>query len=201
MNIKNRKDITNLRRSQLTKAAYKIVSKKGYNNFTIKQIAREAKLSTGLVHYYFKNKQDLLLNLLKEMNKNVKKYLNEGLRNLNNPVDKLDLFISQAFELIKNEKNYFYVLFDFWAQTNRNERMRSSNIKLFQSYREECSKILQEGIYKGIFKTIDIKYTSTLIISLIQGIIIQHVIDNKAFEYDQCTKKAIDLVKELVIKK
>ncbi len=42
---------------QLTAAAYRVVSRKGYYNFTIKDIAREAGLSTGLVHYYFKDKQ------------------------------------------------------------------------------------------------------------------------------------------------
>ncbi len=61
-------DISKMRRSQLTKAAYKVVGRKGYYNFTIRDIAREAGLSAGLVHYYFKDKQDLLLNLLKEMN-------------------------------------------------------------------------------------------------------------------------------------
>ena len=64
MSERRKSDLINLRRSQLTKAAYKVVGQKGYYDFTIKDIAREAGLSTGLVHYYFKNKEDLLLTLL-----------------------------------------------------------------------------------------------------------------------------------------
>ena len=63
-----RNSIYDTRRTQLTAAAYNVVSKKGYYNFTIKDIADEAGMSAGLVHYYFKNKQDLLLNLLRQIN-------------------------------------------------------------------------------------------------------------------------------------
>ena len=53
MEEKRINDIGIMRRSQLTKATYKVVSRKGYYNFTIKDIAKEAGLSAGLVHYLF----------------------------------------------------------------------------------------------------------------------------------------------------
>ena len=200
-NLNNKSDIINLRRSQLVKAAYKVVSKKGFYNFTIRDIAREAKLSTGLVHYYFKNKQDLLVNLLKEVNDNLKRYLNSGLSGSTDPVEKLEIFIRQAFNLVNVEKDYFSIIFDFWTQINRSERMRRANIKLFQSYRDECSSILQEGIEKGVYVEMDVSYTTTIIISVIQGLIIQYVIDNNAFNYEEYTGKAIRHIKTLVLKK
>jgi len=48
MEEKRINDIGVMRRSQLTKATYKVVSRKGYYNFTIKDIAKEAGLSEGL---------------------------------------------------------------------------------------------------------------------------------------------------------
>ena len=41
-------------------AALEILSKKGYENTTINDIADSAKLSRGLLHYYFKDKEDLV---------------------------------------------------------------------------------------------------------------------------------------------
>jgi TetR/AcrR family fatty acid metabolism transcriptional regulator len=200
MGEKSNNDIINLRRSQLTKAAYNVVSKKGYYNFTIKDISKESGLSTGLVHYYFKNKQDLMLNLIREMNKNLKKYLNNGLSRSEDPVEKLRIYVTQAFGLVMNEKNYFYVFIDFLSQVNRSERMRKANIRLIESYREECSRILQEGVEKGIFKEIDITYVTTIIISLIQGMIIQYVIDNDAFDYGEYTKRVLEQIFDMVLK-
>ncbi len=189
MNERNKNDLLNLRRAQLTAAAYKVVAQKGYNDFTIKDIAEEAGLSTGLVHYYFKNKEDLLFKLLKEMNANLRDNLKKALTELTEPKDRLMAFCDEAFDLVDKEKAYFYVLIDFWAQMNHDNRIRQANVRLFQSYRDEISSIIEEGIAKGVFTAADVKFTSVIIISLIQGTIIQYIIDNGAFDYRELKEK------------
>lgn len=201
MSERNKSDIINLRRNQLIRAAYKVVGQKGYYDFTIRDIAREANLSTGLVHYYFKNKEDLLLNLLKEINRNMLLILNRSIGTAEDPREKLAIFMKQAFDLVENEKDYFYIVIDFWTQVNKNDRMKRANIKLFKSYRDEIAKILKEGIDRGVFVKMDVNYTSAVIISIIQGLIIQFVIDNNAFDYREFSKRVMKHVNDLVHKK
>lgn len=201
MSERNKSDIINLRRNQLIRAAYKVVGQKGYYDFTIRDIAREANLSTGLVHYYFKNKEDLLLNLLKEINRNMLVILNRSIGTAEDPREKLAIFMKQAFDLVENEKDYFYIVIDFWTQVNKNDRMKRANIKLFKSYRDEIAKILKEGIDRGVFVKMDVNYTSAVIISIIQGLIIQFVIDNNAFDYREFSKRVMKHVNDLVHKK
>jgi len=200
MNERNKNNLLNLRRAQLTKAAYKVVAQKGYNDFTIKDIAEEAGLSTGLVHYYFKNKEELLFKLLKEMNSNLRYNLKKALSELTEPKDKLMAFCDEAFELVDKEKAYFHVLIDFWARINHDARIRQANVKLFQSYRDEISSIIEEGIAKDVFAAMDVKFTSVIIISLIQGTIIQYVIDNGAFDYRDLKEKIKEQILSIVIK-
>lgn len=201
MNEKTKNDISNIRRAQLIRAAYKVVGQKGYYDFTIRDIALEAGLSTGLVHYYFKNKEDLLLNLLKEINKNITNVLGKNISKVEDPREKLNIFMTQAFDLMKNEKDYFYIVIDFWSQVNKNERMKRANIKLFKSYRDEVTAILKEGVEKGVFVEMDVVYTAAVIISIIQGLIIQCVIDNNAIPYEDYTKKVMNHIKALVSSK
>lgn len=200
LNEEKKNNTSQKRRSQLTKAAYKVVARKGYYNFTIKDIAKESGLSAGLVHYYFKDKEDLLLNLIREMNKNLKKYLNRALSESDSPADKLMIFCDQAFQLVETEKDYFYVLIDFWTQINHNARIKKANEKLFWSYREEIGVILREGVEKGVFIDMDIDFSATVIISLIQGTIIQYVIDKKAFDYGDYTTRIKERIAGLVSK-
>lgn len=194
-------DISEMRRAQLIRAAYKVVSKKGYYNFTIKDIAKESGLSSGLVHYYFKDKQDLLLNLLKDINSNMKSYLNKELVLTQSPQEKLLTYMDQAFSLAEKEKEYFYVLIDFWTQTKHNPRMRQANNRLMQSYRDECAAIVKEGIATGAFrKEIDVAFAATTIVSVIQGTIVQYVLDNEAFNYEQYTKTIKDYIVSILLK-
>jgi TetR/AcrR family transcriptional regulator, fatty acid metabolism regulator protein len=197
---KKNNDITHLRRTQLTRATYQVVSKKGYYNFTIRDIANEAGLSTGLVHYYFKDKDELLLTLLKEMNSNLRNFLTKELEHKDDPADKLLTFIDQAFELVEREKDYFYVIIDFWTQVNHNPRISKANARLYQSYRDECAAMLTEGVKKGIFVDMDIHYTATMIISIVQGLIIQFILDKEAFHYQAYTTKVKEQVLAMVKK-
>ena len=200
MNERNKNDLINLRRAQLTRAAYKVVGEKGYSDFTIKDIAREAGLSTGLVHYYFKNKEDLLFKLLKGMNDNLKYDLNRALTVLDDPQEKLLVFCNEAFGLVHKEKAYFSVLVDFLAQINRNKRIHQAIVKLFQSYRDEIVAILKEGVAKGVFAVVDVQLTSVIIVSLIQGNIFQHLIDPEAFDYSMYMEKTKEQIFSLVMK-
>ncbi len=199
MSEKNKSEIINIRRSQLIKAAYQVLSKKGYHDFTIRDIAKEADLSTGLVHYYFKNKQDLLVSVLKEINDNIRKFLIKSYSDIDDPAEKLKIFMTHAFELGNNE-DYFKVIFDFWTLTKTSDRMHRTNKKLLRGYRDECRNIILEGIEKGVFNDIEVEYTVSVIISVIQGMIIQYVIDRDAFDYDQYSKKVSKQIFNLLIK-
>ena len=51
-------------REKILQAAFRVLSRQGYENASIKEIAEEAGVAQGLVHYYFKSKQQLVLGVL-----------------------------------------------------------------------------------------------------------------------------------------
>ena len=51
-------------REKILQAAFTVLSRQGYENTSVKEIAEEAGVAQGLVHYYFKSKQLLVLEVL-----------------------------------------------------------------------------------------------------------------------------------------
>ncbi|HKC19400.1 MAG TPA: TetR/AcrR family transcriptional regulator [Candidatus Dormibacteraeota bacterium] len=51
-------------RERILQAAFTVLSRQGYENASIKDIAEEAEVAQGLVHYHFKSKQLLVLAVL-----------------------------------------------------------------------------------------------------------------------------------------
>ncbi len=51
-------------RERILEAAFSVLSRQGYEKTSIKEIAEEAGVAQGLVHYYFKSKQQLVLAVL-----------------------------------------------------------------------------------------------------------------------------------------
>jgi len=54
-------------RLKILQAAFTVLSRQGYANTSIKNIAEEAGVAQGLVHYYFKSKQQLVLAVAAEV--------------------------------------------------------------------------------------------------------------------------------------
>jgi TetR/AcrR family transcriptional repressor of bet genes len=58
---------TDERRLQIMGALVKVMAKRGYDGASVADIARAARLTPGLVHYHFKNKQEILLAALRDL--------------------------------------------------------------------------------------------------------------------------------------
>ena len=54
------------RRKQILDAAQQVFAQKGFDGASIKDLAKAAKISPGLLYWYFKDKTDLLVSLLTE---------------------------------------------------------------------------------------------------------------------------------------
>src|SRR5262245_38836428 len=58
---------TEERRAQITGALVKVMARRGYDGASVADIARAARLTTGLVHYHFENKREILLAALQDL--------------------------------------------------------------------------------------------------------------------------------------
>lgn len=74
-------------RAKILQAAFAVLSRQGYENSSIKEIAEEAGVAQGLVHYYFKSKQQLVLAVLAEVCRVMKLYSVQGEAGARNAYD------------------------------------------------------------------------------------------------------------------
>jgi len=196
------RQIAGVRKKQITKAAYEVIAEKGYYNFTMMDIAKRAGVSSGLIHHYFRDKENMLVTLLREMQQDVRAKLENATENLSDPRQKLDIFMNQAFGLVESDREYAYVIFDFLTQVKYNDRMKRILTKLYRGYRETCEAIVKEGIEKGVFKKgADSHFIATLVITAFLGLREQYIIDNTAFFYLEYTKKIKSSIFSMVLAK
>jgi AcrR family transcriptional regulator len=196
------KQIAAIRKKQITGAAYEVIAEKGYYNFTMMDIARRAGVSSGLIHHYFKDKENMLVTLLREMQQNIRTSLEKTIEHVPDPAKKLDIFMDQAFDLVIKEKEYVYVTYDFMTQIKFNERMQRILSKLYRGYRETLESILVEGKQKKKFKDVDEHYLATVFISILLGFEQQYILDNTSFDYREYTRRIKDyMFSQVLIKK
>jgi TetR/AcrR family fatty acid metabolism transcriptional regulator len=185
-----RVDIRKIRKDEIVLVAGKLVARKGWQNTTLADIAREAGVSLGVITYHFTNKDELI-------NTVMEKYVGENLaeqfvalEEIEDPLERLKNMIREIVHVRKRDEDIFYVLFDYWAKISWNQEIRDMNVQFFDFARNWTADCIRAGIKKGIFKKVDAKLAATLINAFLLGIHVQHVFDVKAFNFERATKMA-----------
>ena len=184
-----RSEVAIERKNQIVKATVDCISRYGYNNFSMQDVARSAGVSKGIIHYYFLNKDDLMMSVLEHVADDIGSLLCSGMSEAVDPIKKLDLFIGTCLNIVRKTKEYYQVNMDFWTQINQKEEVRQTVAKHYRNFRETCAKVLIEGIEKGVFRDVNPNEYSSLIIALVDGISMQWLFDETAFNYEEVIKQ------------
>ena len=95
--------------TKILNAAIKIFADKGYQYATIDEIAKEARISKGLIHFYFESKLDLILSVILSFLEHVNMINAKKLIDANSPVDSLKAVFETFQELLlKDEENLYW---------------------------------------------------------------------------------------------
>jgi AcrR family transcriptional regulator len=187
-------DVAAERKDQIVRATVECISKHGYHNFSMQDVARTAGVSKGIIHYYFLNKDDLMMSVLDKVAGDIERVLAEDMETLTDPIKKLEVFVGVCFNVVRSTKEYYQVNMDFWTQINQKKEVRQVISRHYAKFRESCAAVIKEGIAKGTFRNIDPLVYASYIISVIDGISLQWLFDEAVFDYNYMVKFASQMI-------
>jgi AcrR family transcriptional regulator len=146
---------TKQRRQEIMQAALACFARKGYHKTTMDDIVAESGLSKGTLYWYFKNKDDLFLSLVKSYFLNMGQDTEDVLEQHTTASHKLRAITQQTVQFFLETKEFFNVFFEFWMQSALNEELNQLFSNILIQYREALATVITEGIEAGEFKTVD----------------------------------------------
>ena len=187
-------DVAAERKDQIVRATVECISKHGYHNFSMQDVARTAGVSKGIIHYYFLNKDELMMSVLDKVAGDIERVLQADMASISDPVRKMQIFIEVCFDVVRSTREYYQVSMDFWTQINQKEDVRKVIAQHYAKFRETAAIVIRDGIEKGAFKKIDPLHYGSFVIATIDGLSLQWLFDDKVFDYDALTKSASNLI-------
>jgi TetR/AcrR family transcriptional repressor of bet genes len=110
--------IKEIRREQLIVATIDVIARKGFSELTLADVAETAKLSTGIVNFYFKSKDALLNATLAHM---VGEYRRTWRANVDaappSPAAKITAMLESDFQRLVANRKTVTVWYAFWGET------------------------------------------------------------------------------------
>ncbi|QSQ27265.1 TetR/AcrR family transcriptional regulator [Pyxidicoccus parkwayensis] len=125
-------------RERLIAAGYRVLSERGYDATTVKEVAKEAGVNQGLVHYYFGSKDALLLAVAKAARQ---KYMDE-LKRLREETPHEQLAAASfawGEKLLKETPEQFRVRYELFAMGLHNKELKPAVAEMLQCVGEEVA--------------------------------------------------------------
>jgi len=189
-------DVAAERKEQIVRATVDCISKFGYHNFSMQDVARTAGVSKGIIHYYFLNKDELMMSVLDKVAGDIERVLQSDMANIEDPFQKMEIFVNVCFDVVRSTREYYQVNMDFWTQINQKDEVRAVIARHYAKFRETAAKVVRQGLEAGKFRKVDPAQYGSYVIAVIDGLSLQWLFDDKVFDYDGMVKVASRLIIE-----
>jgi TetR/AcrR family fatty acid metabolism transcriptional regulator len=135
---------------RILQAAVKIFAEKGFYKAKISEIAREAEVADGTVYLYFKNKDDILIQLFEEEMDRMIESMRGELSRFEEPLEKLKAFVRRHLGVVEENPRLAEVIQVELRQSNK--FVKNYTNRKFQEYLNLVEEIIRQGQQRGVVR-------------------------------------------------
>lgn len=173
------------RREQILDAAFRVAARDRLDGLTVRRVAKEANLSSGLVFFYFKTKDALLVALLEWLlDRTIVMRTDEGVLSLPTPRERFLARLRKAVESVDRERVQVELFFDFWVMGTRHPEAREKLRSALDRYREVFRPLLVEVLRHDSIPGVTAESLAAVCVSFVEGCAVQAIMDPDHFDVE-----------------
>jgi TetR/AcrR family transcriptional regulator, transcriptional repressor of bet genes len=188
------------RKQQILEAAYRVATRRGLGSMTVRQVAAEAELSLGLIHFHFKTKDALLVALLGwVLETTTVLRVTPAVTAIPSPLERLLTLLRQEMNRLTRDRRRIHLFFDFWLLGTRHPQIRKKMRAELDRYREAFRPMAEEVLAAEPerFANVTPEGLAAVAVGFIKGCAVQSVIDPRHFDVYEFQTAANALMAQL----
>lgn len=191
--------IEEVRRKQIVETAIETIAARGFSQTTLGEIARTAGVSTGVITYHFKNKDELIEQCIKRLFEVPNNFVVERVESQRRYADRLRTFIEANIEfMLRNRSHSAALVHSFGALNSEKERKRIMALQ-HTKIRNFLVRILEGGQSRKEFREFPTQTIAQLVLGTLEGIMIQWILDEKEIDLPLCAEELVEMVNRRVL--
>ena len=188
------------RQKEIVEAALELITKKGIQGLTIKNLAKKIGITEPAIYRHYDNKIHILIAILEFFKSNTEQIFKNELNNDNKAIDKIEHLFTKHFNSFSATPSLVSVIFS--EEIFRNEPILIEKIsEVIDKNDKILTSIIIDGQKNGeIRNDIEAKHLSTIIIGTLRLFVKKWQFSAYSFNLPKEGKKLVDSIKLLIIK-
>ncbi len=163
--------VMSVRQQEIVSAAREIISSKGIENLTVREIANELKVTDGALYRHFRSKEEIISLLIDNIEITLLAVIDEAVKKLNDPMQKLEKIFLSHLSYAEQRKGATFILINETLGF-KDKSLQRKTFGIINKYLKKIKAILVEGIDLGIFrKDLDVTSASIVFFGMVQSVV------------------------------
>lgn len=192
------KQSTEIRQEQIKQAVLDIIYTDGLKNLSTRNLAKRINLSEATIFRHFATKQDIIVAIIKDVQKDFIGSLRKIANSNAEPEERLFEFLCYTVKYLTKNKGITMLMFSEASHKNDAE-LKNMLLQIFNNQKKLVSKIILDGIALGLWdESIPVENVAMLYMGIPVSVNIELVLNGGEFQIDNfCQKMMILLMKIL----
>lgn len=157
------------RRAEILDAAVGVVLERGFAGTRVVDVADALGISSGLVHYHFDSKDELLAETLRHAADADIARLEKVVADLDDPVQRLDRVLGEYLPEARSDQSWV-IWVDAWGHAIRSDRLRTILAELDLAWSGAIESVIRDGVAAGVFACPDPSGAARRLSALLDGL-------------------------------
>lgn len=182
------------RRPQILAAACAVIASVGIPALRLSDVAKEAGVSSGTVHYYFETKREVIAAAF-EFNLADSLVRRQAL--LASGKDSLAILHDLVESYLPNDElsvRAWKVWLALWAEGSRDPVLQEINDRLYGQWRDVVAKVLKTAQHEGLTPTGDAAVQANMLIGMLDGLAVQVVLESPSMPIELMRRICEDFI-------
>jgi AcrR family transcriptional regulator len=162
------------RETGILEAACRVIAREGADGLRMGAVAREAGVSSALIHYYFATRSDLLVNAFEHADREADKAATRAIEGIPLAADRLArlLVVYAAADPVFREDWILWV--EMWRSAIFDERLRSSVSASNRAWADQVADLIRDGAEDGSIPPVaDVHLVTLRLTAVVDGLGLQ----------------------------
>ena len=171
--IRSRAEAASEREAQFLRSAYQAISERGVHRVSLQEIAEMVGVSKGLIPYYFKTKDRLVLQTMEWILSINAERIRESITGASTPEEKVLAMIAVIFAGPEQNRRFYLTYLDLLDHTARVDGFAQLSAAFRSIVNSLYAEVIAAGREEGAFRVADTEEAATVVRALIDGLFLQ----------------------------
>jgi TetR/AcrR family transcriptional regulator, transcriptional repressor of bet genes len=182
------------RREELAAAVWRLASREGLDAVTIRGVAAEAGWSTGALHHYFSDKEELLLFAFKTVADRVGRRVATARAESAGPLELARALLAIGLPLDEERRDETRLWFAFLGLALTRPPLARAQRLAYEAWRRIVADALRDAREQGeIDEDVDVEREAAALVALVDGLAVQASFDPECLDVDLVDERLAEL--------